>query len=210
LAKQDQRDDLAESELNTQHQELRDQAQALLAAAKGRRGIQREEDWHRIFQQAKINYESGRFLIQQLGAERYLEPELLATLAQLRRELLVGIENPTAADTMMADSAILAYHNMLRVQGWIGNLCLVVERELFGQAPLNQYHGHSVGKQLTEEITRLEEIMMPLLERSHRMMARSFSYLEAHRSKGHPPASVTVGQAAQVNVDCAVTNKVGR
>jgi hypothetical protein len=134
----------------------------------------------------------------------------LATLAQLRRELLVGIENPTAADTMMADSAILAYHNMLRVQGWIGNLCLVVERELFGQAPLNQYHGHSVGKQLTEEITRLEEIMMPLLERSHRMMARSFSYLEAHRSKGHPPASVTVGQAAQVNVDCAVTNKVGR
>ena len=51
---------------------------------------------------------------------------------------------------------------------------------------------------------------MPLLERCHRMMARSFAHLEARRSKGHPPASVTVGQAAQVNVDCAVMNKVGR
>jgi hypothetical protein len=49
---------------------------------------------------------------------------------------------------MMADSAIIAYCNMLRVQGWIGNLCLVVERDLFGQAPLNELHGHTVGKQL--------------------------------------------------------------
>jgi hypothetical protein len=106
-----------EAELNTQHQELRDQARALLAAVKGRRGIRSEEDWQATFEKAKINYESGRFLIEKLGAERYLEPELMATLAQLRRNLLPGIEDPTAADTMMADSAILAYHNMLRVQG---------------------------------------------------------------------------------------------
>src|SRR5882724_7669367 len=118
-----------ETELNAQHQELRDQARATLAAVKGHGRVQCEQDWQRIFAQAKINYKSGRFLIQKLGAERYLEPELMATLAQLRRDLLSGIENPTAADTMMADSTVLAYHNMLRVQGWIGDLCLVVERE---------------------------------------------------------------------------------
>ena len=33
------------AELNAQHQELRDQAQALLAAVKGQRGIRRKEDW---------------------------------------------------------------------------------------------------------------------------------------------------------------------
>jgi hypothetical protein len=194
-------------EFNAQFQEMRDQAQALLAAVKGRRGVYRDEDWQRIFQQAKLSYESGRFLIEQLGAERYLEPELMATLAQLRRDLLVGIEDPTAADTMMADSAIIAYHNMLRVQGWIGNLCLVVERKLFGQEPLNQFHGHTVGKQLTEEIHRLEDIMLPLLERCHRMMVKSLSHLEARRRGNTSSAAVTVNQAGQVNVDCAVMNR---
>ena len=122
----------------------------------------------------------------------------MATLAQLRQDLLACIENPKAADTMMADSAIIAYQNMLRVQGWIGNLCLVVERELFGQAPLNQYHGHTVGEQLNKEITRLAEIMMPLLERSHRMMAKSLAHLEARPGKTIT-AAVMVGQAGQVN-----------
>jgi hypothetical protein len=109
---------------------------------------------------------------------------------------------------MVADSAILAYRNMLRVQGWIGNLYLVVERELFGQAPLNKLHGHTVGKQLSNEIVRLEEVLMPLLERCHRIMARSIAHLDSRRAK-LATTSVTVGQAAQVNVDCAVMNKVG-
>jgi hypothetical protein len=100
---------------------------------------------------------------------------------------------------MMADSAVIAYRNMLRMQGWIGSLCLVVERELFGQAPLNVYHGHTVGKQLTQEIARLEEHMMPLLERCHRMMAKSFAQLDS-RGRKAPSASVMVGQAGQVNV----------
>jgi hypothetical protein len=193
------------AELNAQHQELRDQAQALLAAVKGRRGVYRDEDWQRIFQQANINYESGHFLIQQLGAERYLEPELMATLAQLRRGLLVGIQNPTAADTMMADSAVLAYHNMLRVQGWIGNLCLVVESELFGQEPLNKYHGPTVGPKLVENLRKLEEHLL-LLERCHCMMAKSIAHLETRRGKPSSLATVMVGQAGQVNVDCSVMN----
>jgi hypothetical protein len=109
----------------------------------------------------------------------------------------------------VADSAILAYRNMLRVQGWIGNLCIVVERDLFGQAPLNELHGHAVGKQLTNEIARLEEVLMPLLERCQRMMVRSLAHLEARRGRG-AKTSVKVSQAGQVNVDCAVSNEVAR
>jgi hypothetical protein len=67
-----------EAELNAQHQELRDQARATLAAVKGHGRVQSEQDWQRVCSQAKINYESGRFLIEKLGAERYLEPELMA------------------------------------------------------------------------------------------------------------------------------------
>ena len=133
----------------------------------------------------------------------------MATLAQLRRDLLAGIENPTGGDCMAADTAVIAYRNLLRVQGWIGSICLTVERELFGQAPLDQLQGHAVGKQLTEQISRLEEVLMPLLERCHRMIGRSIAHLDARRGK-LATTSVTVSQAAQVNVDCAVVNKVGR
>jgi hypothetical protein len=135
------------AELNAQHLALREQAQALIATVKGRRGIQSDEHWQALFQKAKIDYDNGRFLLQQLGAERYLEPELMATLAQLRQDLLAGINRPTAADTISADIAIIAYRNLLRVQGWIGSLCLTVKRELFGQAPLDKLHGLTVGKQ---------------------------------------------------------------
>ncbi len=44
----------------------------------------------------------------------------MATLVQLRRDLLAGIENPTAVDTMMVDVAILGYHNLTPAgtSGW--------------------------------------------------------------------------------------------
>lgn len=199
-----------QKENNETFQELRDQAQAVLAAVKGSRAIRRPEDWEGMFRKAKIEYASGRFIVERLGAERLLEPELMATLVQLRQDLLAGIENPTAADSMSADTAIIAYRNLLRVQGWIGSLCLTVERELFGQAPLDQLQGPTVGARITEQIARLEEVLMPLLERCHRMMARSFAHLEARPGKGAKAASVLVGQAGQVNVDCAVVNKAGR
>ena len=197
-----------QEENNAKFQELRDQAQATLAAVKGSRAIRGPNGWEAMFQKAKIGYASGRFLIQQLGAERYLEPELMATLVQLRRDLLVGIDRPTAADTMSADIAIIAYRNLLRVQGWIGSLCLTVERELFGQAPLNEIHGPTTGKELEQQLRRIEEHLL-LLERCHRMVARSLVHLEARRGQA-AKTSVTVAQAGQVNVDCAVSNEIVR
>jgi hypothetical protein len=146
-------------------------------------------------------------LIEQFGAERYLDPNLMAILTHLRTEFLAGIERPSAADKMMADSAVIAYRNMLRVQRWIGSLCLVVERELFGQAPLNELHGPTVGDQLELQISRLEEKLMPLLDRSHRMMTRSLAHFDKVSKRATVLSQVTVGQAGQVNVGSAVKNE---
>ena len=52
---------------------------------------------------------------------------------------------------MMVDVAILAYRNLLRMQGWVGNLCLLVEGELFGQASLCEIHGPRIGKGAKEK-----------------------------------------------------------
>ena len=49
---------------------------------------------------------------------------------------------------MLVDSAVLAYYNMVRVQRWIGDLSVVFERELFGQAPLNEVLGDSLDDKL--------------------------------------------------------------
>jgi hypothetical protein len=108
---------------------------------------------------------------------------------------------------MMADSAVIAYYNMLRVQGWIGSLCLIVERELFGQAALSEIHGLTVGNQLAEQIARLEDVLMPLLDRCHRMMTRSLRSLEARGPRVSCSPQVAIAQADQVNVDCAVMSQ---
>ena len=86
---------------------------------------------------------------------------------------------------------------MLRVQGWIGSLCLVIERELFGQAPLNELHGHTVGKQLTNEIARLEEVLMPLLERCYRIMTRSIARRSTPRETCHNISDGRSGRTGQ-------------
>jgi hypothetical protein len=70
--------------------------------------------------------------MEQLGAGRYLDYERALTPSHLRQQLLSGIEQPTMADKIAADTAVLAYYNVMRMESWIGNLCLVVERELTG------------------------------------------------------------------------------
>ena len=77
----------------------------------------------------------------------------------------------------MIDTAVVSYYNFLRVQGWIGNLSLTFERELFGQNPLSEIHGSAVGNQLRDQLERLSEVILPLQDRAHRMMVRSLAQL---------------------------------
>src|SRR5215831_6510163 len=87
-------------------------------------------------------------IIERLGAERFLDPQLMGTLWQLRQRLLeeYGAESP--AMTMVVDLAVMTYANVLRIQGWIGDLALVIEQELFAKdAPkvkLRQQYGTQV------------------------------------------------------------------
>jgi hypothetical protein len=121
-----------------------------------------------------------------LGAERYLEPEIVAVLITLRQNLMSERPHLTAADVMKIDAAIIGYYNMLRTQRWIGDLSLVFERELFGQEPLNEIHGARVGEQLEKQLRRLGETMLPLQERAARMMMRSLEALGPGRTGNQP------------------------
>ena len=145
----------------------------IFRAVKGQQGVHPEEQWEHTCKNARQDYTSGRFLIEQLGAERFLEPKLMATLSQLRQALVAQHDPDDPAGTMLADLAVISYYNTLRIQGYIGNLCPVMERELFGQDPLRAVYGDHTGATIEDRLKRLVDQPLPLQDRANRMMVRT-------------------------------------
>src|SRR5919108_4319430 len=85
------------------YDELRKNARAVMRAFEGWGQIRSEEEWLAACEDARERYQSGRFLLERLGAERFLSPEVMAILWQLRQSLLeeYGAESPTV--TMLVD-----------------------------------------------------------------------------------------------------------
>jgi hypothetical protein len=69
----------------------------------------------------------------------------MAVLLTLRR-LVDEHGAATAAELMLIDSVVLAYYHQLRINGWIGDLSIWLEREFFGHdktltAKFRDYYG---------------------------------------------------------------------
>ncbi len=189
--------------------QLRRDARAVFSAMEGWQRVESAEDWVRTWEEAREAYGSGRFLVRRLGAERFLEPELMAVLWGLRRGLVEeGGGSPSEA--MLADLAVLAWYNALRIQGWIGDLALSVEHEFFAQdAPTARFerrYGRASGLVVEERLARLGEQLLPLQERASRMVVRNLKAL-AELRRGPAPA-VAIAKAQQVNVGTQQVNAV--
>jgi hypothetical protein len=186
-----------------QYQDLRGNARAVMRAFEGWGQIHSVEEWQATCEDAAKRYQSGRFLLERLGAERFLDPQLMATLWQLRQGLLeeYGAESPTV--TMFVDVVVMAYHNALRVQGWIGDLSLVIERELFAEESLkvklrDKYGPRFDGFAVEEALRRLREQLLPLVERVNQQLLRNLQALQRPQSGALP--TVAIGRAGHVNV----------
>ena len=140
----------------------------------------------------------------------------MAALLVLRRRLVDEYGAESAADTMLIDVAVLAYYHTLRVNGWIGNLAGQVESEFFGTAGLDvvvegkrrsPWDVRIKGLRVVELLDRLDRQILPLLDRSNRMMLRNLKALQARRQT--PSPSVSIGQAGQVNVGAQQVNTTG-
>jgi hypothetical protein len=190
---------------NKQFKRLQNEAQAIFRTVQGLPGISTPQQWDELLEKTGCNIKNGQFLLERLGAKRYLDPELMAALALMRGQLLSEIENPTASDMMLADTAIIAYRHMLRLQGWMDSICLVVERDLFGQAPLNEMHGFTIGDKLEKQIGSLENQILPLMHKNQKMLMSALNQLNTRQ--GRPAGNtVSVNRAQQVNVGSAIIN----
>jgi len=190
---------------------LRWQASALMRAFDGWPAIGNQEDWAKKYEEARDGYASGHFLLERIGAERYLDPDFLATLLSLRRQIIEDLGVRSTHEMMLVDVAVLSYYHLLRINGWIGNLALHIESEFFVResptAKFSKEYGRGAveGLRVEDSIARLGEQLLPLLDRSSRMMIRA---LKAIRDLRQTPApTVAIGQAGQVNVGTAQENR---
>jgi hypothetical protein len=197
------------------HKRLERDASASWRSMEGWEHVTTEEEWQATVVQSDDDYDSGQFLLDRLGAARYLDPPLMAVLLTLRRRLVEEHGAETAAELMMVDMAVLSYYHTLRVGGWIGDLSQWLESEFFRKDGLmirQQEFGKGRrdlkvrGLRVEEIVERLAERLMPLLDRSNRMMLRNLKALQDHRRPVMP--SVNIGQAGQVNVASVQRNEV--
>jgi hypothetical protein len=174
-----------------QAEQLRRNAWAVWRAMEGWQRVRSEEEWVKICEESREEYKSGRFLLEQLGAERHLDPKLMATLLHLRQDLIAEWRLTTAPGTMLADLAVLSFYHTVRTQGWIGNLALHIEHAFFAQ-------DGGDGRAVEDHVRRLTEHLMPLLDRANRMFIRN---LKAIKELGQGPVpAISIGLAEQVTV----------
>jgi hypothetical protein len=189
-------------------QQLRWNARATHRAMQGWQRVQSHEDWERINEESGEQYESGAFLLERLGADRFLDPRLMATILALRQRLIAESGITTAAETMLVDQAVLSYYHTLRVQGWIGDLAVRIEHEFFGDDAFTEMarKGHRRADRFAVEdrVRQLSEQLMSLSDRANRMMIRNLKAIKELR-QGQVPA-VAIGRADQVTV----TSRPGR
>ena len=89
--------------------------------------LQAQEDWERACELVENNYHSGQFLIDRLGANRYLEPNISMTLLVMRQKMIEDMQIESAAEFMLMDSALMAYYNTIHMQTMLGDLVIQVE-----------------------------------------------------------------------------------
>ncbi len=192
--------------------EIRHDARAVFKTVGRWGGLRDEAEWHAICEKARTDYASGRFLIEQLGAEQYIYPELMATIWKLRQGLLDQFDTAGPAEEMLVDLAILGYYNTLRIQGWIGNSATLIEAELFGQeSPTAKFkerygYGAASGLKVEEMVQGLVQTLFPLLDRCNRMFIRNLRAIKDLRAPAGP--AVAIGAAGQVNVGTQQVNAV--
>ena len=195
------------------YRKLQLQARSLSRAVIGWGSVPTRQEWERHCLEAHESYQSGRFLIERLGAEQYLDPTLMAVLWQLRQRLIEDLDVQGAHELMLVDLAVLAYYNGLRVQGWIGNAAMWTEHYFFAQeSPTvklvrQQGRDRAAGLVVEEHVQRLVRELVPLLDRTNRMFIRNLRALTALRRPAAPAVAIT--QAGQVNVGTQQVNALG-
>jgi hypothetical protein len=201
LAEEEKRDRQRRLEWAVTNETLRENSMAVFRAMRAFRHEGEQEYVERVL----TSFEDGRFLINRLGAECVRDQDLAIVLLDLRRRL-IDEYGDTPATTMLIDRAVSAYQDFIRVEGWIGNLAIMIENEFFGvKGPSANYQdrwgreGPTIrGLTVEQHLRRLREELLPLAELFGRVMREALAALEALRAA--PSQAVERSKPIKVSV----------
>jgi hypothetical protein len=134
--------------------------------------------------------EKGSFLISRLGAAGVIDPNMAAVLVELQERLIDDYGDGTAARTLI-DQVIAAYHDFIRLTGWIAHLSLTVEQKLFGDKEgsagrlADEVHANEAGiaeSGVERHLVQLRECLLPLVERRGALMHETLVALEVFQA----------------------------
>ena len=133
-----------------------------MAVFRAMRLVRNESEQEQV-ERVLTSVEDGRFLIERMGAESTVDSDLAVVLLDLRRRLRDDYGAGPAA-IMLIDRAVAAYQDFIRVTGWIGNLSIHIERELFGHgAPKADFQGRTIrGLTVEQHLKHLREGLLPV------------------------------------------------
>lgn len=131
-------------------------------------------------------FEDGSFLLDRLGAEAVIDQDLATVLLHLRNQLVEEYGKGPAA-IMLIDRAVAAHQAWLRIEGWVGNLSILIEHEFFSvEGPSanfkNKYgsEGRRIrGLTVEQYLARLREQLLPTAERCGRAVQEALAALQA-------------------------------
>jgi len=171
--------------------------------------LRTQEDWERAYELVDDDYRSGQFLIDSLGAGRYIEPKIAMTVLMLRQKMAEEMEIESAVEFMLMDSALTAYYNFITSQRMLGDLVTQVERELFQgetlSVTLKEKRGWEVEEfQVEAMLNRASDQLMNLIDRTNKVMIRN---IKAIRDLKTGTLSI---RAEQVNIAQQQVNQVVR
>jgi hypothetical protein len=79
------------------------------------------EEWEATVEKALVDYRSGRALMDQLGADRLLDPPTAGMLLAIRRGLIEETNAASPAELVLIDMAVISYASAMRLQSMIGH-----------------------------------------------------------------------------------------
>ena len=161
--------------------------------------LQTQEDWERATELLHEDYRSGQFLLDTLGADRYVETRISMTILLIRKKMIEDLQIESAAEFMLMDAALMANYNGIKLQRMFGDLATQVERELFHDDSLsvNLKEGGNLevaNFKVEAMLNRASDKLMSLIDRTNKMMIRN---IKAIRDLKAGTLSI---RAAQVNI----------
>jgi hypothetical protein len=78
-------------------------------------------DWERAYEVTEDECLKGQFLIDNLGASRYIEPKIAMTLLVLRQKMIYDMQIESAQGCTLMDNALTAQYNTFKLQRMLGD-----------------------------------------------------------------------------------------